>query len=161
MHIYITGNVMGPAIKNLNNLVSLPTGCGEQNMVKFTPNYLVLDYLRDIGKLTDNTKSEAIQNLNTGYQRELTYRHYDGSFSAFGENDREGSMFLTAFVLRSFYQAKRYITIDDGVLNDAQTWITSKQQPDGCFPNVGQIIDSGIQVCLNVKCIIICVISIV
>ncbi|XP_055924186.1 alpha-2-macroglobulin-like [Argiope bruennichi] len=141
----VSGNVMGPAIQNLNNLVSLPTGCGEQNMVKFTPNYLVLDYLTDIGKLTDSIKSNAIQNLNTGYQRELTFRHYDGSFSAFGDSDREGSMFLTAFVLRSFYQAKRYIYIDDGVLQDAQQWIISKQQADGCFPNIGQIIDSGIQ----------------
>ncbi|CAL1263350.1 unnamed protein product [Larinioides sclopetarius] len=110
----VTGNVMGPAIKNLNNLVSLPTGCGEQNMVKFTPNYLVLDYLKDIGKLTDSIKSEAIRNLNTGM------------------------LFLATM-------AQRYITIDDRVLSDAQNWITSKQQPDGCFPNVGQIIDSGIQ----------------
>ncbi|GBN36656.1 Alpha-2-macroglobulin [Araneus ventricosus] len=141
----VSGNVMGPAIKNLNNLVSLPTGCGEQNMVKFTPNYLVLDYLTDIGKLTDSIKSDAIKNLNTGYQRELTYQHYDGSFSAFGNSDKEGSMFLTAFVLRSFYQAKRYIAIDDKIFNDTQKWITTRQQKDGCFPNVGQIIDSGIQ----------------
>ncbi|GBM68563.1 Alpha-2-macroglobulin-like protein 1 [Araneus ventricosus] len=141
----ISGNVMGPAIQNLNNLVSLPTGCGEQNMVKFTPNYLVLDYLTDIGKLTDSIKSDAIKNLNTGYQRELTYQHYDGSFSAFGNSDKEGSMFLTAFVLRSFYQAKRYIAVDDKIFNDTQKWITTRQQKDGCFPNVGQIIDSGIQ----------------
>ncbi|GIY63860.1 alpha-1-inhibitor 3, partial [Caerostris darwini] len=141
----VTGNIMGPTMQNLNNLVSLPTGCGEQNMVKFTPNYLVLDYLTDIGKLTDSIKSNAIRNLNAGYQREMTFRHYDGSFSAFGENDPEGSMFLTAFVLRSFHEAKRYIYIDDSVLSDAQNWIISKQRKDGCFPNVGRIIDSGIQ----------------
>ncbi|GIY10891.1 murinoglobulin-1 [Caerostris darwini] len=141
----VTGNVLGPAIENLNSLVTLPTGCGEQNMVKFTPNYLVLDYLTDIGKLTDSIKSNAIRNLNKGYQRELTYRHSDGSFSAFGEVDRQGSMFLTAFVLRSFYEAKRYITIDDNVLNEMQKWIVSRQQEDGCFPNVGEIIDKGIQ----------------
>ncbi|XP_055930370.1 alpha-1-inhibitor 3-like isoform X3 [Argiope bruennichi] len=141
----VTGNVMGPAIENLDNLVRLPTGCGEQNMVKFTPNYLVLDYLSDIGKLTDKIKSQAVRNLNTGYQRELTYRHIDGSFSAFGQVDKQGSMFLTAFVLKSFYEAKRYITIDNSIITDAQNWIASKQQADGCFPNVGQIIDHGIQ----------------
>ncbi|GFX13505.1 alpha-2-macroglobulin [Trichonephila clavipes] len=141
----VTGNVLGPAIQNLNSLVSLPTGCGEQNMVKFTPNYLVLDYLTDIGKLTDDIKSMAIRNLNTGYQRELNYRHYDGSFSAFGQTDNEGSMFLTAFVLRSFYEAQRYITIDDNLLTDMQKWITDRQQANGCFPNVGRIIDTGIQ----------------
>ncbi|CAL1263347.1 unnamed protein product [Larinioides sclopetarius] len=141
----VTGNLMGPAIENLDNLVSLPTGCGEQNMVKFTPNYLVMDYLSDIGKLTDQIKRKAVRNLLKGYQRELTYRHDDGSFSAFGNIDREGSMFLTAFVLKSFYEAKRYITIDESILTACQNWIVSKQQTDGCFPNSGQIIDRGIQ----------------
>ncbi|GBN92995.1 Murinoglobulin-1 [Araneus ventricosus] len=141
----VTGNVMGPAIENLDNLVSLPTGCGEQNMVKFTPNYVVLDYLFDIGKLTDKMKSQAVRNLIKGYQRELTYRHDDGSFSAFGNVDKEGSMFLTAFVLKSFYEAKRYITIDESILTGCQNWIVSKQQADGCFPNYGQIVDRGIQ----------------
>ncbi|XP_042903031.1 alpha-2-macroglobulin isoform X2 [Parasteatoda tepidariorum] len=140
-----TGNVLGPAINNLNNLVSLPTGCGEQNMVKFTPNYLVLDYLQDIGMLTDDIKNKAIRNLNTGYQRELRYRHNDGSFSAFGETDREGSMFLTAFVLRSFYEAKRYIYIDDNLIKQMQEWIVSKQSTNGCFPNIGRIVDIGLQ----------------
>ena len=28
----------------------------------------------------------------TGYQRELTYQHKDGSFSAFGDQDKSGSM---------------------------------------------------------------------
>ncbi|PRD32505.1 UNVERIFIED_CONTAM: A2m [Trichonephila clavipes] len=144
-YVDVTGNVLGPAIRNLNSLVSLPTGCGEQNMVKFTPNYLVLDYLSDIGKLTDDIKSTAIHNLNTGYQRELNYRHRDGSFSAFGESDKQGSMFLTAFVLRSFYEAQRYITMDSSILTNMQKWITDRQQADGCFPDVGKIIDTGIQ----------------
>lgn len=28
----------------------------------------------------------------TGYQRQLTYKHQDGSYSAFGERDASGSM---------------------------------------------------------------------
>ncbi|XP_015921584.2 alpha-2-macroglobulin isoform X2 [Parasteatoda tepidariorum] len=144
-YVDITGNVLGPAINNLENLVQLPTGCGEQNMVKFTPNYLVLDYLTDIGQVTDDIKNRAIRNLVAGYQRELAYRHPDGSFSAFGTTDDEGSMFLTAFVLRSFYEAKRYIYIDDNLITDMQKWIVSKQDTTGCFPNIGRIIDIDLQ----------------
>ncbi|GFT33425.1 murinoglobulin-1 [Trichonephila clavipes] len=141
----VTGTILGIAIQNLNNFVILPTGCGEQNLVDFNPNYLVLDFLSNIGKLNDDIKSIATQNLYTGYQREFNFRHYDGSFSAFGETDRTGSMFLTAFVLRSFFEAQRYIIIDDNVLTDMQTWIVARQGNDGCFPNIGQIIDTGIQ----------------
>ncbi|XP_042903033.1 alpha-2-macroglobulin isoform X2 [Parasteatoda tepidariorum] len=144
-YIDFDGNILGPAINNLDNLVSLPTGCGEQNMVKFTPNYLVLDYLKHIGKLTEDIKTKVIRNLNTGYQRELTYRHGDGSFSAFGTSDEEGSMFLTAFVLRSFYEAKKYIYIDDDVLKQMEDWIVSKQRNDGCFPNYGEIVHIDIE----------------
>jgi hypothetical protein len=32
--------------------------------------------------------------METGYQQELTYRHPDGSFSAFGTNDPSGSTWL-------------------------------------------------------------------
>ncbi|GFX13536.1 alpha-1-inhibitor 3 [Trichonephila clavipes] len=141
----VTGTILGIAIQNLNNFVILPTGCGEQNLVDFNPNYLVLDFLSNIGKLNDDIKFIATQNLYTGYQREFNFRHYDGSFSAFGETDRTGSMFLTAFVLRSFFEAQRYIIIDDNVLTDMQTWIVARQRNDGCFPNIGQIIDTGIQ----------------
>ena len=43
-----------------------------------------------------------------GYQRELNYRHSDGSFSAFGEMSHmsEGSTWLTAFVLKVFAQVR-------------------------------------------------------
>jgi len=30
--------------------------------------------------------------FNSGYQQELTYKRKDGSYSAFGEEDEEGSL---------------------------------------------------------------------
>ena len=35
--------------------------------------------------------------LLIGYQRELSYKHSDGSYSAFGESDPEGSMWYAFF----------------------------------------------------------------
>eukprot|EP00959_Pyramimonas_sp_CCMP1952_P469394 9494860-Pyramimonas_sp.AAC.1 len=48
--------------------------------------------------------SAAVGGTQMGYQRELNYRHSDGSFSAFGESDGDGSTWLTAFVLKVFAQ---------------------------------------------------------
>lgn len=56
----------------------------------------------------------------TGYQRELNYRHDDGSYSAFGKSDKEGSTWLTAFVTKSFAQARRFIYIDPEVRTKLQ-----------------------------------------
>jgi len=83
--------------------------------------------------------AKAEKLMITGYQRELTYRHSDGSFSAFGESDEEGSLFLTAFVLKCFSQAEGLIYIDDSVLDEAEDWITSHQNADGSFDTVGFI----------------------
>jgi CD109 antigen len=69
----------------------------------------------------------------------LTYRHNDGSFSAFGESDEEGSLWLTAFVLKSFAEATELMYIDEDVLDEAADWISSHQNSDGSFDQVGFI----------------------
>ena len=74
---------------------------------------------------------------HVGYQRELTFRHYDGSYSAFGKSDNSGSMWLTAFVVKSFAQARQFVFIDPAQLTASIGWIRSKQLENGCFPQVG------------------------
>ena len=39
------GDILGPTVKNLDNLIRMPYGCGEQNMLNFVPNIVVIDYL--------------------------------------------------------------------------------------------------------------------
>ena len=84
-------------------------------------------------------ESRALNYLEIGYQQELTYRHEDGSFSAFGEADASGSTWLTAFVAKSFYQANKYINIEKQIIYDALKWLSSKQDSNGSFPEVGKV----------------------
>merc|ERR1719265_1860537 len=79
-----------------------------------------------------------------GFQRELTYGLSDGSFSAFGESDGEGSMWLTAFVIQVFAEMAQtpLVTVDANVVSRAAYWITSQQSKDGSFPSVGRVIHS-------------------
>nr|CAB3233265.1 C3 and PZP-like alpha-2-macroglobulin domain-containing protein 8 [Phallusia mammillata] len=133
------GDVMGPTLSNLNNLLRLPFGCGEQNLANFAPNIYVLRYLQATKQITEDVRSEALHYLQTGYQRQLTYKRRDDSYSAFGDRDSSGSMWLTSFVLKSFSQARDFIYIDPGELHDAKEWIVSWQQENGAFPAVGKI----------------------
>lgn len=57
---------MGPALNGLENLVRLPCGCGEQNMILFVPNIFVLDYLKATGKLTEDIEEKSIRFMKTG-----------------------------------------------------------------------------------------------
>lgn len=60
------GDILGSAMRNTQNLLQMPYGCGEQNMVLFAPNLYVLDYLNKTQQLTPEIKSKAIGYLNTG-----------------------------------------------------------------------------------------------
>jgi len=62
----LKGDVMGPALGGLDQLLKLPTGCGEQNMVLFAPNIYVLEYLTNTDQLTSSVRDKAIGFLHTG-----------------------------------------------------------------------------------------------
>lgn len=133
----LTSSYLTQTLEGLEALIQMPFGCGEQNMILLAPNIYVTSYLQESGQLKPEIMAKAEKLMITGYQRELTYRRHDGSFSAFGQNDDVGSLWLTAFVLKSFAQAQSLIYIDDSVLSDAADWIISHQNQDGSFDPVG------------------------
>ncbi|XP_060089087.1 C3 and PZP-like alpha-2-macroglobulin domain-containing protein 8 [Heteronotia binoei] len=141
----VIGDVMGPTLNHLDSLLQLPFGCGEQNMIHFAPNVFVLKYLQKTKQLSPEVESEATDYLLQGYQRQLTYKRQDGSYSAFGERDSSGSMWLTAFVLKSFAQSRGFIFIDPKELLVAKDWIIQHQKEEGSFPPVGRILNKDIQ----------------
>ncbi|MCJ7520647.1 MAG: alpha-2-macroglobulin, partial [Dehalococcoidia bacterium] len=136
-YIAVTSSYLTQTLDGLEGLIQMPFGCGEQNMIVFAPDVFITKYLEESGQLKPEIMAKAEKLMITGYQRELTYRHSDGSFSAFGESDEEGSLFLTAFVLKCFSQAEDLIYIDDSILDEAGDWIISHQNADGSFDTVG------------------------
>jgi len=136
-YISVTSSYLTQTIDGLDALIQMPFGCGEQNMILFAPDVYITKYLKESGQLKPEIMAKAEKLMITGYQRELTYQRSDGSFSAFGDSDEEGSLFLTAFVLKCFSQAKDLIYIDDTVLSQAEKWITDHQNADGSFDQVG------------------------
>ncbi|MCI4381315.1 hypothetical protein PGIGA_G00250170 [Pangasianodon gigas] len=137
--VSVLGDLMGRALKNLASLLAMPYGCGEQNMLRFAPNIFILQYLESTNQLTPQIRSTAETYLVSGYQRELTYKHTDGSYSAFGMSDASGNTWLTAFVMKSFGNAKRYIFVDQVFVDQAKAWLGQRQQANGCFASVGQL----------------------
>ncbi len=137
VYLTLTSSYLTQTIEGLDALIQMPFGCGEQNMILLAPDVYITKYLKETGQLKPEIMAKAEKLMITGYQRELTYRRSDGSFSAFGESDEEGSLWLTAFVLKSFSQAKDLIYIDEDVLTEAAEWITAHQNPDGSFDPIG------------------------
>ncbi|XP_056385116.1 alpha-2-macroglobulin-like isoform X3 [Hyla sarda] len=144
----VIGDVMGTSMQNLGNLLQMPFGCGEQNMVLFTPNIFILEYLNKTNQLTPKIKAKALSYLSTGYQKQLAYKHSDGSYSAFGPGygrGDSGNTWLTAFVMKSFARAQSYIYIDPQHTSDALAWLTQRQKYNGCFQNVGSLFNNAMK----------------
>ncbi|EHB11231.1 Murinoglobulin-1 [Heterocephalus glaber] len=139
-----SGDILSSSIKNIQNLLQMPYGCGEQNMVLFTPNIYILKYLNETHQLTQKIKSKAISYLYSGYQRELNYKHPDGSYSAFGHQDykNEGNI---AFVLKTFVQARAFIFINETHITHALSWLFQKQKDSGCFRSSGRLFHNDLK----------------
>uniref|UniRef100_A0A673TC33 Alpha-macroglobulin receptor-binding domain-containing protein n=1 Tax=Suricata suricatta TaxID=37032 RepID=A0A673TC33_SURSU len=77
----------------------------------------------------------------------LNYKHQDGSYSPFGEQygRSQGNTWLTAFVLKTFSQARTYIFIDEAHITQALTWLSQRQKEDGCFRSSGSLFNNAIK----------------
>ncbi|XP_008296525.1 alpha-2-macroglobulin-like [Stegastes partitus] len=138
--VSVQGDILGRPLKNLDGLLRMPYGCGEQNMALLAPNIYILQYLKKTKQLTPAIKEKAFNFLSSGYQRQLNYKHHDGSYSTFGTGT--GNTWLTAFVLRSFVKAKSFVYIDPEKIKESRTWLEGKQQENGCFQQSGKLFNN-------------------
>ncbi|KAM9312104.1 venom factor-like [Gastrophryne carolinensis] len=120
---------------DLNHLIVMPWGCGEQNMMSMTPSVIATHYL-DITKQWERIgvqrREQAIQFINSGLTRQLTFRKPDGSYGAWIETP--SSTWLTGYVVKVFAMATDLINIEKNTLCDSVKWLLlNKQQPDGLF----------------------------
>ena len=136
--VYVTGDIMAPALENVGNLVRLPTGCGEQNMVGLVPNIYVLQYLEGTNQKEPELEKKAKEFMEIGYNRQQGYNHPNGAYSIWGDKgDKDGSTWLTAFVVKSFSEAATYIGDDVALVQRSVNWLMEGQMENGCFRKRG------------------------
>ncbi|XP_053177575.1 alpha-2-macroglobulin-like [Scomber japonicus] len=138
--ISVLGDILGRALKNLDGMLQMPYGCGEQNMALLAPNIYILQYLKNTDQLTPAIKEKATNFLTSGYQRQLNYKHNNGAYSTFGTG--QGNTWLTAFVLRSFAKAQSFIYIDPEKVQQTKIWLESIQRNNGCFEQLGRLFNN-------------------
>ena len=68
----LIGNLIGPVVANviegrgLDKIIQLPTGCGEQTMLRLAPNVYVMQYLRATKQVTPQIESTAFSFIKSG-----------------------------------------------------------------------------------------------
>ncbi|XP_050984844.1 pregnancy zone protein [Labeo rohita] len=138
--VSVIGDILGRALRNLDGLLQMPYGCGEQNIAVLSPNIYILQYLENTEQLTSAIRERATGFLKNGYQRQLNYENSDGSYTTFGNGDR--NTWLTAFVLRTFGKAQRYIFIDPQKIQNSKQWLIRHQRADGSYESRGKLFNN-------------------
>ncbi|XP_068130213.1 A.superbus venom factor 1-like [Hyperolius riggenbachi] len=122
--------------ENLNGMINLPSGCGEQVMMKMTSLVITTHFLDATNQWTRigvDRRAEAISFINQGVTKELSFRKKDepAYVSYFGN---QPSTWLTAYVVRIFSLASNLTYIDPETVCDSVQWlIDKKQNPNGEF----------------------------
>ena len=66
----VMGDIIGPALSNLDGLIEEPMGCGEQNIARLFPNILILEYLLNSGQIDFDRELQQrlLENIKHGYR---------------------------------------------------------------------------------------------
>nr|XP_055060091.1 complement C3-like [Misgurnus anguillicaudatus] len=119
----------------MGRLIVQPFGTGEDIMIHMTLPLIATHYLDTTNQwhtVGMERRGEAINHINTGYQRELSYRKPDGSYAIW--ISRASSTWLTAYVAKIFAMADHLIAVEENVVCSALKWLVfNKQLPDGSF----------------------------
>ncbi|XP_066455004.1 alpha-2-macroglobulin-like [Eleutherodactylus coqui] len=153
--ITVLGDIIGLPLKNLQDLLQMPYGCGEQNLARMAPIPNVLDYLNTTGQLSKEILQQGIDYMNAGKDviGGSSDTNHGQEVTAFLEarickktcaskcittSEVISSCLphyrLTAYVFKTFEQCKKYIYIDPNIQQQTLIWLGNSQQlSSGCF----------------------------
>nr|ANI85912.1 complement component C3 [Sinonovacula constricta] len=128
-------DVVSVLVNGVENLFVEPMGCGEQTVLRLAPNVYAMEYLKNVGKVTNEIETKGHHFIQKGVQRLLTFRKSDASYAAWLH--RPGSTWLTAFVAKVFCQARKVDHTVQGLLDnslhESLNWILTQTNDDGSF----------------------------
>lgn len=114
-------------------------------MVGMVPNIYLLQYLDATNQKEPELERKAKEYMEVGYNREHKYRHEDGAYSIWGKGDKDGSTWLTAFVVKSFSEASEFIDVDKKDVQESVDWLLATQMENGCFRKRGYVYSSSLK----------------
>ncbi|XP_059177543.1 complement C3-like [Physella acuta] len=133
--LHAMGDLLGPTLQvmidGVTELLRMPTGCGEQNLIYLAPNVFVTRYLRSTRRLSALIEKKAIALIRQGVSKQAYFRKSDASYGTWPHAD--SSTWLTAFAMKTLCQAEHYVTVDHTQTCESFNWIARQQHDNGTF----------------------------
>ncbi|XP_066510101.1 complement C5-like isoform X1 [Hoplias malabaricus] len=142
----VNGEILGELLsivtdpKGIMQLINLPRGSAEVELLGLLPVFYVYDYMETSeqwGQLETAVSSIGLKRkLREGLTSIMSFKsEREHSFSLW--KDKEPSTWLTALVVKTLGQIDRYITVDHDVLSSTVRWLITKcQNADGSFSEI-------------------------
>jgi len=132
LYVKIYPGAFSQVMEGLDGIFQMPYGCFEQTSSATYPNILVLDYMRRTKQIKPEIEIKALNFINLGYQRLLSYEVKGGGFEWFGKPPAHNV--LTAYGLMEFSDMAKVYDVDPKVIERTRNWLYSKQKGDGSWP---------------------------
>ena len=130
-------------MEGLEGIFRMPSGCFEQTSSSTYPNVMVLNYLRETNQIKPEIEMKALNYINVGYQRLLSYEVKGGGFEWFGQSPAHNV--LTAYGLMEFNDMAKVFEVDPAVISRTRDWLYRQQKGDGSWvPTQGGIAEGAI-----------------
>ncbi|CAB1320241.1 unnamed protein product, partial [Coregonus sp. 'balchen'] len=143
--LIINGEILGEVLAILNNpdglrqLVKLPRGSAEGEIMRVLPIYFVYHYLETAGRWDimgpekHNSPLELKGKIREGITSIMSFKR-PREFSYSMWKDKEPSTWLTALVVKTLGQMDKYVKVDSHMLSNSISWLIDKaQNEDGSF----------------------------
>lgn len=129
LQVKIYPGFFSQAVEGLDSLLRLPSGCFEQTSSTTYPNVLVLKYMRDTEQVNPEIELKALEYINLGYQRLLTFEVDGGGFEWFGNDPAH--RILTGYGLLEFADMAKVAYVDPAIIARTQRWLLDQREADG------------------------------
>ena len=143
LYVKIYPGAFSQVLEGLDGIFQMPYGCFEQTSSATYPNILVLDYMRRNKQINPEIEMRALNFINIGYQRLLSFEVKGGGFEWFGTAPAHNV--LTAYGLMEFSDMANVYSVDQNVIERTRDWLYGRQKRDGSWePDQGGIAEGAI-----------------
>jgi TonB-dependent SusC/RagA subfamily outer membrane receptor len=121
----------GQLLDGIESMLREPYGCFEQTSSSTYPNIFVLKYLRESGKSSPEIERKALDYIERGYKRLISFETSAGGFEWFGKTPPHEA--LTAYGLLEFTDMQDFISVDKSMLERTKDFLLSRKNGNGEF----------------------------
>ncbi|HEY0612082.1 MAG TPA: alpha-2-macroglobulin family protein, partial [Chitinophaga sp.] len=124
-------DIAGRFADDIAAMLRAPYGCFEQTSSTTYPNIFILKYLKETGRSNPAIEKKALDYLEAGYKRLISFETSENGFEWFGHTPAHEP--LTAYGLLEFTDMQEFVKVDKAMLQRTKEFLLKRRDGKGGF----------------------------